>query len=212
MSMPPRKPSRGTPRDLHVVEHSSTRVFDRFFRIDEKVLSYDRVDGPGRIERRRWLIFERGDAVAALIHDIENDTVLLAEQLRAATLAKGPGVIREIVAGMIEDGETPEACIRREIEEEIGYALRKRDLKPIARFYVSPGGSSERIFLFYARVRPSHRTRENASGLLGEGENIATAVVPRARFIEHVKAGRIDDAKTLIAGLWLASQPRALAP
>lgn len=210
--MPPRRSSLGKPRDLHLIEHSSRRIFDRFFKIDEKVLSYDRIDGPGRIERRRWLIFERGDAAAVLIHDIENDTILLAEQFRAATHAKGPGVIREIVAGMIEYGETPQECIRREIEEEIGYSLRKRDLKPIASFFVSPGGSSERIFLFYARVRPSHRTREGASGLASEGENIATVILPREGFIAQALAGKLDDAKTLLAGLWLAAQPDAMAP
>ena len=207
--MTARKPARTKPRDLKVVEHARARIFDSFFKIDEKVLSYDRIDGPGRIERQRWLIFERGDAAAVLIHDIENDTILLTEQLRAATLDKGPGIIREVVAGMIEAGETPEACIRREIEEEIGYSLRKSDLKRIAEFYVSPGGSSERIFLFYARVRPNHRTRENASGLAGEGENIATAVVPRQRFIKLARTGKLEDAKTLVAGLWLAGQMRS---
>jgi ADP-ribose pyrophosphatase len=210
--MPPRKSARREPRDMNVVEHASRRVFDRFFKIDEKVLSYDRIDGPGRIERRRWLVFERGDAAAVLIHDIENDAILLTEQLRAATLAKGPGVIREIVAGMIEPGETPQQCIRREIEEEIGYTLRKRDLRPIAHFYVSPGGSSERIFLFYARVRPSQRTRDDARGLAVEGEDIATLVVPRARFLAMATGGELDDAKTLVAGLWLAAQPAAMSP
>lgn len=204
--MTARKPTRAKIRDLHIVEHAHERIFDKFFKIDEKVLSYDRIDGPGRIERQRWLIFERGDAAAVLIHDIENDTILLTEQLRAPTIAKGPGVIREVVAGMMEAGESPQACIRREIEEEIGYSLRKSDLKRIAEFYVSPGGSSERIFLFYARVRPSRRTRENASGLAGEGENIATAIVPRERFINLAQAGKLVDAKTLVAGLWLAGQ------
>ena len=205
--MTARKPQRAKNRDLNIVEHTHERIFDKFFKIDEKVLSYDRINGPGRIEKQRWLIFERGDAAAVLIHDIENDTILLTEQLRAPTIDKGPGVIREVVAGMMEAGETPQACIRREIEEEIGYSLRKSDLKRIAEFYVSPGGSSERIFLFYARVRPSHRTRENASGLAGEGENIATAVVPRERFIKLAQTGKLVDAKTLVAGLWLAGQP-----
>ena len=206
--MPPSKIKAKT-RDLNVVEHGRTRLFDKFFKIDETVLSYDRMNGQGRIEHQRWLIFERGDAAAVLIHDIENDTILLTEQLRAATLDKGPGVIREVVAGMIEAGETPEACVRREIEEEIGYRLRKSDLKPIAHFYVSPGGSSERIFLFYARVRPSQRTREDASGLTSEGENIGTATVPLERFIKLAQTGKLDDAKTLVAGLWLAGQPRS---
>ena len=51
----------------------------------------------------------------------------------------------------------------REIEEEIGYRVRKSALKRIGMFYVSPGGTSERIVLFYARVKASQRVNARAS-------------------------------------------------
>lgn len=195
------------PRKLNIVEHSRKRVFDRHFKIDEAVLSYDRLDGRGRFERRRWLIFERGDSAAVLLHDLDADRILLTEQLRAPTIEKGPGVIREILAGSIEDGETPASCIVREVEEEIGYRIRRRDLRRISTFYVSPGGTSERIVLFYAPVRNAQRLDPTASGVASEGESIRLVAVPRTRFLEDARAGRLLDAKTLIAGLWLAVEP-----
>ena len=182
------------------------RVFDGFLKIDEVTVSFDRVAGKGRIEGQKRLVLERGDSAAALIHDIESDTVLLIAQVRAATLAKGPGVIRELVAGVIEQGESAEVAIRREIEEEIGYRVGKTALKPIGTFYVSPGGTSERVVLFYAKVKGSQRVNAIATGLASEGEDIAMLTVAREAFVRQALGGKIDDAKTLIAGLWLASQ------
>jgi ADP-ribose pyrophosphatase len=51
---------------------------------------------------------------------------------------------------MIEKYDTPESAARREVEEETGCKLLK--LEHISTFYVSPGGSSERILLYYVEV------------------------------------------------------------
>ena len=56
----------------------------------------------------------------------------------------------ELVAGVLEADESPEITIRREILEEIGYEVS--DLVYISSFYVSPGGSTERIIIYYAEV------------------------------------------------------------
>ncbi len=184
---------------------ATRRVFNGFLKLDEVTVSFDRISGPGRIEGQKRLILERGDSAAAIIHDIDTDEVLLTEQVRAPTIAKGPGVIREVVAGSIELGEAPELCIIREIEEEIGYRVPKSALKRIGMFYVSPGGTSERIVLFYARVKASQRVNPNATGLASEGEDIALVRVQREAFVRSALSGKIDDAKTLIAGLWLAN-------
>lgn len=185
---------------------ATRRVFDGFLKIDEVSISHDRVSGPGRIERQRRLVLERGDSAAVLLHDVDADTILLTEQVRAPTIAKGPGVIRELPAGSIEAGETAAACMLRELREEIGVSIPRRALKRIATFYVSPGGTSERIVLFYARIEAGRRIDPTASGVAAEGEDVAMVTVPRAEFVRRALAGRIDDAKTLVAGLWLASQ------
>jgi len=80
----------------------------------------------------------------------EEDVVLLCEQFRAATLEHGDAWLTELPAGMIEGGEDLEECARREALEETGYTVR--DLRKIACVYLSPGGSSERIHIFYGQV------------------------------------------------------------
>lgn len=180
------------------------RVFDGFLKVDEITYSHDRLAGPGRLEGRKRLVMERGEAAAALLHEIESDTILLTRQVRASTIANGPGVMIEVIAGVIDAGETPQECICREIMEEIGYRVPRTALTRIGTFYVSPGGTSERVHLFYAHVKSSQRVNPDASGEPSEGEDIALVKMPRVAFVKRALAGRIDDAKTLIAGLWLA--------
>lgn len=182
------------------------RVFDGFLRVDEITYAHDRIAGFGRMEGAKRLVMERGDSAAVLIHETDSDSILLTRQVRAATIEKGPGVMEELVAGVIEPGEEPADCIRREIEEEIGYRVGKRALKQIGAFYVSPGGTSERNFLFYATVKAADRINPDASGLASEGEDIALVKLPRATFEKRALAGKLLDAKTMIAGLWLAQR------
>src|SRR5207247_1097093 len=121
------------------------------------------------------LSLERGDAVAALIHDVSNNTVVLVEQFRYPTLGKGTGWIFEVVAGMLKSEENPRHAIRREIFEEVGYKITS--LKEIATFFVSPGGSSERIVLYYVAVT-ANNLKAAAGGLASESENIRRHAVP----------------------------------
>lgn len=189
-----------------VTVHGAKRVFDSFFKIDAYDVSHSKLNGPGMIEHAHRLVFERGDSAAALLHVVDRDVIILTEQFRMATHAKGPGWLVEALAGSIEEGETAEACIRREIMEEVGYRIGR--IEPIACFYLSPGGTSERIFLFYAPVSSEMLENPSATGVAGAQEDVKRIEVPRAQFIRDCLAGSYEDAKTLIAGLWLAQRKR----
>jgi nudix-type nucleoside diphosphatase (YffH/AdpP family) len=182
-----------------VKTHSETRVFDGFFKIDEAVVSFERFDGRMSQPVKR-LCFERGDSVAAVIYNRDTAMVLLVEQFKYPTFAKGPGWIIEVVAGIAESNEPPESAIRREVLEEVGYEISV--LAPIATFYVSPGGSSERIFLYYAEVE---RTGHVASGggLRSEGEDTRTVELPLEEVDRVLASGIVQDAKTLVGLQWL---------
>jgi ADP-ribose pyrophosphatase len=175
-------------------------VFHRFvFRIEEVTLEFERFDGSmsGTLTR---LILDRGDSVAILLHDTDNELILLCEQFRAPTYEGGPGWLIELPAGILEAGENAEESARRETLEETGYTVRK--LQPIASVYLSPGGSSERVHIFYAEVSLADRVAVGG-GLAVEQEDIRLISLPRDDAFAKAREGRIFDAKTLIALQWL---------
>ena len=75
-------------------------------------------------------------------------------------------------------------------------------LEPIGTFYLTPGGSSERIFLYYATVSRGQR-RGPGGGLEEEGESIEVLEWPEDEVWRSIDAGRIADAKTLVGLMWL---------
>jgi nudix-type nucleoside diphosphatase (YffH/AdpP family) len=180
------------------------RLFDDFFRIEEATLRYERFDG-GLSEPVRRLALDRGDSVAAIIVRLPERRILLVDQFKYPVYTNGTGWILETVAGMVDKNESYEQAVRREVREEIGYELLA--LEHIATFYVSPGGSSERIALFYGEV--SEATRVSVGGgLASEGEDIALREFAPEELWAALDAGGIDDAKTLIGVMWLREKLR----
>jgi len=177
-------------------------VFDDFFKIEKARLRFERYDGAMSPTVTR-LCFERGDAVAVLVYNRDTSRLLLIEQFRYPTVRHGEGWVSETVAGMIDPGETPEQALYRELEEEAGFRIR--ECEHIHTFYVSPGGTSERIFLYYAEVRETDRTGPGG-GLASEAEDIHALAYTPAEAFALLDRGEIHDAKTLIALMWLRAR------
>jgi len=148
------------------------------------------------------LSFERGDSVAALIFKPVTRRIVLVNQFKYPTYRKGPGWITETMAGMIDKNETPESAVRREIFEETGY--NPISLERISTFYLSPGGSSERIILYYAEVDDKKITE--GGGLPAENEDILNVELSLEDALGQIDSGEIADAKTIIAILWLRNR------
>src|SRR5258708_28566845 len=138
----------------HVEILNQRIVFGDVLKMGEATLRFERFNGQ-RSEPVRRLVFERGDAAAALLLNRDTQKVILIEQFRYPTYKKGPGWLLEVVAGIVDQGEQPEETIRREVREEVGYQVS--ELQAIATFYVSPGGSSERVALYYSEIGQTHR-------------------------------------------------------
>lgn len=184
-------------REVHILSHHE--VFRKaIFRIEEYQLQHTCFDGSLSRPLTR-MVLDRGDSVAALVHDLATDEIVLAEQFRLPTHERGPGWLVELPAGMVEAGEEPEACMRREVEEEVGFSIDQ--VQPISTVYLSPGGSSERVHVFYATL--GQRVSEGG-GVKSEGEDIRLVRTPAREAIRSALAGEIQDAKTLIAIQWLA--------
>ena len=145
-------------------------------------------------------VFERGHAAAVLPYDPVRDQVVLIEQFRIGALqAPGGPWLLEIVAGVLDPGETPEEVIRREAIEESGCPLQ--EIVPICEYLVSPGGSTERIALFCGKVDASQA--DGTHGLAEEGEDIRVEVMATDAAMAHLHTGRINAAAPIIALQWL---------
>jgi len=193
------------------------RLLDAFFAVDEYTVSHEKFDGAMSPERS-ILVFERGDAVAALLYDPERRVVIAVNQFRLPTHEKGRGRgwLIEAVAGMIPvDGEgkakeTPLQSLIREVLEETGYQLTHAT--PISTFFSSPGGSTELIYLFFAEVRATDKTAEGG-GFAAEGEDIEVIEFPVEDFFQRLSASEFEDPKLIIAGQWfMARRAAMLAP
>jgi ADP-ribose pyrophosphatase len=178
---------------------SKQLVFDGFFKIEEAELRYERFDGT-MSETVKRLNLDRGDSVAVLILNLDTQNVILTNQFKYPTYANGDGWIIEVVAGMVNAGEDHEAAVRREVLEETGYKVA--GLTHVSTFYVSPGGTSERIILYYAEVRNVDRVA-SGGGVAAEAEDIELVELPLVDVPQKLESNFIADAKTIVALMWL---------
>lgn len=146
-------------------------------------------------------LFHRGRCVAVVPYDPKTDRVVLIEQFRIGALGvKDDPWLLEIVAGAIEEGESPEEVARRETLEEAGCEIR--ELIRIGEFFATPGGCSERITLFCGLI-----DSEGAGGVHGlaeEQEDIRAFAVDFAEAMAFVENGLIDSATPVVGLQWLA--------
>lgn len=182
--------------------------FDGFFRIRAFDLRHRRFDGGQSdvVSREAFVAF---DAALVLPYDARRDEVMLIEQLRYGPIGRGdpaPWVL-EPIAGLVDAGEEPAECARREAVEEAD--LRLGDLTPIARVYASPGYSSEFFHCFLGLCDLSGR-----SGGLGgadhENEDIRNHVIPFEQALALVDSGEINAGPLVMMILWLARHRAAL--
>lgn len=174
--------------------------YQGFFRLERYRLRHSLFRGGWSPELARELL-ERGHAAAVLLYDPDRDSVVLIEQFRIGALdAPGGPWLLEIVAGIIGGDETAADVARREAMEEAG--CRVLDLIPICEYFVSPGGTSERITVYCGRVDAADVG--GIHGLAQEGEDIRVHVVLFADALEMLRTGRIDSASPIIALQWLA--------
>ena len=194
---------RFTDDDVQVI--ARTREFQGYFAIDRYRVRHRTFAG-GWTEITRE-IFERGHAVVVILYDPDRDAIALIEQFRIGALAAGqyPWLV-ECVAGIIEDGETPEQVALREAEEEAG-AIPEH-MEHIGKFIITPGGSSETAELFVAKVDTS--TIDGLHGLEHEGEDIRVFTVPVEEAYAMVKDGRVANSMAVIAVQWLMLERQEL--
>lgn len=131
---------------------------------------------------------------AAMVALTPDRQVLLVRQFRHAVAAE----LLEVPAGTLEPGETPLACARRELAEEVGRAADRWDR--LISFYPSPGVLSEELHVFLAEdLRPA------ASCTTSDEEDLRVESLPLEEAYRLIESGEIRDAKTII-GITMARE------
>jgi ADP-ribose pyrophosphatase len=196
--------SASTPE--HDPDHVDVEVVDSrvgyqgFFQIDVHRLRHRRFDGSLTDVMTRE-VFERGNAAAVLPYDPRRDEVLLIRQFLPGAFFGGrmPRPL-QVIAGMVEDGESDEEVVRREAVEEADCRLGR--VVQAHAFLPSPGGSSERVVVFCGEADLAGAG--GIHGLADEHENIRVEVYPADEAIRLLDEGRIEAGPAVVALSWFA--------
>ncbi len=188
---------RRTPRTVDIVERE--RVYNGYFKIDRLRLLHELFQGGMGKELVRE-VAERGHAVAVMLYDPDRDACVMIEQFRPGAHAAGwDAWLLEIVAGIIEDGETAEGVARRECIEEAGVTVDELIAGP--SYLASPGVLTESISLYVGRVDST--LCGGVHGLGEEGEDIRVVVLTVEDLRRMLDEHRLTNATTLISVQWL---------
>lgn len=186
-----------TKNDVEIIARES--LYNGFFSLTRYRFRHKLFRGgwSGEVKRE---VFERGHAAVLLPYDPVRDEVVLIEQIRipAFDSSQTPWLL-ELVAGIVEPGETPEDVVRREAYEEAG--IHPARVKPVLSYLASPGGTSERLHILVGEVDAS--VAQGNHGLEEENEDILVHVVSREQAYQWVEEGKIDNAASVIALQWL---------
>jgi nudix-type nucleoside diphosphatase (YffH/AdpP family) len=175
--------------------------YDRFFGVEELRLSARQFDG-GQSALQERAVFKVADAVTVLPYDPARDRILLIEQLRFGAYVQGDAApwLLEPVAGIVDAGETPEACARRETHEEAGIALG--ELHFVAAYYPSPGGIAQ-VIRSYVAIADLPDGVTGINGAEGEGEDILSHLVPYDLAGQLLQEGEMANAPLILSFQWL---------
>ena len=197
MQKPEKLPVTFAKNDVEIIARET--LYSGFFSMDLYRFRHRLFNGEMSGEIRRE-IFERGHAAVLLPFDPVRDEVVLVEQIRIAAydVSESPWLL-EMVAGMIEEGETVEDVARREALEEAGLVVGRT--KPVLSYLASPGGTSERLSIMVGEVDAT--TAEGIHGLGDENEDIRFHGVSREQAHQWGVDGKIDNAASVIALQWL---------
>lgn len=185
-------------KDLEIIDKST--VFQGFFRLEQYTLRHKLFNGGWSNEVKRE-VFERGHAIVVLPYNAHTDELVLIEQFRVGACSGciSPWLL-EVIAGMIEPGESAEQVARREALEEAGLTIG--ELWPMLSYLSSPGGTTERIQLFLGQL--TGPVQQGIFGLAEENEDIKVHLVPRTAAMQLLEQQKIDNAASVIALQWLA--------
>ncbi len=188
--------------DLRVLKRKT--VYHGFAKIEQVTLQHRLFEDQqfsAPIERE---LVKRPEAAGVLLYDTKQQLFGLIEQFRIGAIddPHSPWQL-EVVAGLVEDGDTPEQTVIREAQEEAGIDIENPQL--LYSFYPSAGACNELFHLYAADTQLSHTNQ--IFGVLGEAENIKLHVLKYNQLTELLsKPQYLKNSPVVIALQWLLLQ------
>jgi len=174
-------------------------VLNRETLFDGRIFDVERVEArlpDGRLNQ--YELVNHDGSITVIPFDQEGN-VWFVRQYRLGALK----VLLELPAGMIEKGELPEDCARREIREETGLAAK--ELKYLGQMYLAPGYCTELMHVYLATGLYPDPLRADAD------EFLQTIAIPVEQIYDMVRRDEINDSKSL-AALLLAQSYLTIKP
>ena len=173
-------------------------IHNGFFKMNEITLKYKKYDGSWSNEIKREL-FGGAQVSAVLPYDPVNKKIVLIQQFRPGTISRDSNnYLDEIVAGIIDPGESPKDTAIRECLEETG--CKVKNLRSIQGYFPAPGSSESFYHLFLAEVIAPDK--EAIRGLENENEDILVKSYTFEQVKEKMEKNEILNGLTLIALQW----------
>jgi len=188
-----------TSHDIEILKEET--VYNGFFKMKKVQFRHKLfAGGMSGVVTRELLM--KGAASAVIAYDPNLDAVVLVEQVRIGaydpTSSRSPWQL-ELIAGMIDAGESPEQVAVRESEEEAGIVID--NLEHAVSFWDSPGGQKERVHVFAAQVDATQA--KGIHGLAEENEDIRVHVLSRTQAYQMMCEGKIDNGIAVVGLQWL---------
>ena len=167
---------------------------DNWYTLNKFTFDYQKDDGSWETQQRE--AYDRGNGAAILLYNKAKGSVVLTRQFRMPTYVNdnADGMMIEVCAGLL-DGDHPEDCIRKEVEEETGYRIK--NVQKVFEVYMSPGSVTEILYLFIGAYEDRMKVGEGG-GAEAETENIEVLEYPFEVALQMMARGEICDAKTVI--------------
>lgn len=159
-------------------------------------INFDYKTKKGQWQNQNRESYDRGDGAAILLYNAIKKTVILTKQFRMPSYLNGndEGMMVEVCAGLL-DQDDPLTCIKKEVEEEIGYKITN----PVKLFelYSTPGAVTEKIHYFIAEYNDTMKISDGGE-LEEETEEIEVLEIKFNKAFAMILNGEITDAKTVL--------------
>lgn len=167
---------------------------DNWYVLRKVTFDFQRKDGRWQTLSRE--AYDRGNGATILLYSRARQTVMLTRQFRLPTLLNGnpDGMLIEACAGLL-DQDDPEACIRKETEEETGYRIE--NVRKVFEAFMSPGSVTERLYFFVGEYVDGDKVSAGG-GVEEDGEEIEVLELSLDAALALIATGEIADAKTIM--------------